>query len=463
MSVLSASDLSGISGIVSDSRAVMPGFLFAALPGEKFDGRLFIGQAVANGAVAILAPEGTLWPSDVPRRPLFTVPDVRQKLAEIAAAFYAPLPDRLLAVTGTNGKTSTVDFLRQILTLAGRKAASVGTLGVIAPGRCPQGSLTTPDPISMAKILGGLKAEEIDDVAMEASSHGLDQRRLDGLRFNAAGFTNLTRDHLDYHGSMQAYGAAKLRLFSALLAPDAAIRVMADLNPEILAPLRRLAAEKKQNFELVELKNILPRPDGQQFYINGHDVELLLPGRFQADNAALAASLAEASGVENAFSYLPQLRGVRGRLERVLVLPNGATAYVDYAHTPDAVARVLSALRPHTHGRLHIVFGAGGDRDPGKRPLMGAAAAQGADVVIVTDDNPRSEEPNLIRKAILASCSGAIEIADRRAAIAAAVDGLKPGDVLVVAGKGHEQGQIIKGEVIPFDDASVLRECGDAA
>lgn len=459
----SSPDLSGISGIASDSRAVMPGFLFAALPGEKLDGRRFIAQAVANGAVAVLAPEGTSWPADVPLRPLLTVPDVRRKLAEMAAAFYAPLPDRLLAVTGTNGKTSTVDFLRQILTLAGRKAASIGTLGVIAPGHAPQGSLTTPDPISIAKILGGLKAEGIEDVALEASSHGLDQRRLDGLRFHVAGFTNLTRDHLDYHGSMQAYGAAKLRLFSELLEPTAAIRAMADLEPEMLAQLRQLAANRKQNFEAVTLENVLPRPDGQLLKINGYTIELPLSGRFQADNAALAASLAEACGVADAFSYLSQLRGVRGRLERVLVLPSGAAAYVDYAHTPDAIARVLSALRPHTHGRLHIVFGAGGDRDPGKRPLMGAAAAQGADVVIVTDDNPRSEDPTLIRKAILASCEGAIEIADRRVAIAVALQGLKAGDVLVVAGKGHEQGQIIKGDVIPFDDASVLRECGEAA
>lgn len=456
-------DLPAILGITSDSRAVMPGFLFAALPGGTLDGRQFIAQAVANGAAAVLAPQGTVWPADVPPRPLLMVPDVRTKLAELAAEFYAPVPERLFAVTGTNGKTSTVDFLRQILALSGRKAASIGTLGVIAPGRSPQGSLTTPDPVSLAKTLGELKVQGVDDVALEASSHGLAQHRLDGLRFVAAGFTNLTRDHLDYHGSMQAYGAAKLRLFSELLAAHGAMRAMADMDPEVLAQLQEIAIKTRQNFERVMIERVTPRPDGQLIKVGGCEVELPLPGRFQADNAALAASLAEASGVTEAFSYLPQLSGVRGRLERVLVLPNGATAYVDYAHTPDAIARVLSALRPHTEGKLHIVFGAGGDRDAGKRPLMGAAAAQGADVVIVTDDNPRSEDPTLIRQAILASCPSAINIGNRHTAIAAALDGLEPGDVLVVAGKGHEQGQIVKGEVIPFDDAAVLRECAGIA
>lgn len=452
-----------LSGITADSRAVKPGYLFAALPGVKQDGRDFIAEAVTKGAVAILAPEGTVWPAGVPQCCLLTSADVRAELAALAAALYAPLPERLFAVTGTNGKTSTVDFLRQILTLAGRKAASVGTLGVVAPGWPPTSSLTTPDPVSLAQMLGALVRGGVHDVAMEASSHGLDQRRLDGLRFIAAGFTNLTRDHLDYHGSMQAYGAAKSRLFEHLLQAGGAIRVMADLDPEIMTRLRADAVQKNQDFELVAVELVTPRPEGQIIKVNGCEVPLSLPGRFQADNAALAASLAQAAGVDAALSYLPHLRGVRGRLERALVLPNGAAAYVDYAHTPDAITRVLSALRPHTQGRLHIVFGAGGDRDAGKRPLMGAASAQGADVVIVTDDNPRGEEPAFIRKAILAACPGALEIGDRRAAIAAALDGLAPGDVLVVAGKGHEQGQIVKNEIIPFDDVAVLRELGGAA
>lgn len=451
-----------ISGMTADSRAVLPGYLFVALPGAKLDGRDFIAQAVAKGAVAVLAPVGTVWPCGVPQRCLLTAPDVRARLAELAAAFYGPLPTRLCAVTGTNGKTSSVDFLRQILLLAGRKAASIGTLGMIAPGQVPTSSLTTPDPVSLAQTLAGLASQGVEDVAMEASSHGLDQRRLDGLRFTAAGFTNLTRDHLDYHGSMQAYGAAKLHLFLSLLKPGAAIRAMAALDPDLVAQLRVIATKQAYDFDLVQVEAVTPQPDGQLIKIGGQEVALNLPGRFQADNAVLAASLAEASGVADALSYLPHLQGVRGRLERVLILPNKAVAYVDYAHTPDAIMRVLSALRPHTRGRLHIVLGAGGDRDPGKRPLMGAAAAQGADIVIVTDDNPRGEDPALIRSAILASCPGAIEINDRRAAIAAALEGLASGDVLVVTGKGHEQGQIVKGEVIPFDDASVLREFGGA-
>ncbi|GBQ40767.1 UDP-N-acetylmuramoylalanyl-D-glutamate--2, 6-diaminopimelate ligase [Acidocella aminolytica 101 = DSM 11237] len=459
---MSKVEMQGVVGITADSRAVRSGYLFAALPGVKVDGRNFIAEAVAKGAIAVLAPEGTAWPPGVPPRRLITAPDPRAKLAELAVEFYGALPERLVAVTGTNGKTSTVDFLRQIFTLAGRKAASVGTLGVIAPGHDPSGSLTTPDPVTLAKTLTGLAREGVNDVAMEASSHGLDQHRLDGLRFCAAGFTNLTRDHLDYHGSMDAYGAAKLRLFTALLKRGGAARVMADLAPEILSQLRERAAACEQSFELVSVDRVKPRPDGQLVQVNGKAVELHLPGRFQADNAALAASLAEAAGVSDALASLPHLAGVRGRLERALVLPNGAAAYVDYAHTPDAIARVLAALRPHATGRLHIVFGAGGDRDPGKRPLMGEAAMIGADVVIITDDNPRSEDPAPIRRAILTACPGAVEIADRRAAIAAALDGLREGDVLVVAGKGHEQGQIVKGEVIPFDDALVIRELGGA-
>ena len=460
---MSKAEMQGVVGITADSRAVRPGYLFAALPGVKADGRQFIGEAVARGAIAVLAPEGTAWPPGVPPRRLITAPDARVKLAELAVEFFGRLPDRLVAVTGTNGKTSTVDFLRQILTLAGRPAASIGTLGVIAPGNEPSGSLTTPDPVTLAQTLAGLAKEGVNDVAMEASSHGRDQHRLDGLRFAAAGFTNLTRDHLDYHGSMQAYGAAKLRLFEALLKRGGAARAMADINPAILQRLREMAAAHGQNFETVSVEHVRPRPDGQLLQVQGITVELHLPGRFQADNAALAASLAEAVGVADALSYLPHLRGVRGRLERALVLPNGATAYVDYAHTPDAIARVLSALRPHATGRLHIVFGAGGDRDAGKRPLMGAEAAKGADVAIVTDDNPRSEVPALIRQAILATCPGATEIGDRRAAIAAALEGLRGGDVLVVAGKGHEQGQIVQAEMIPFDDAAVIRELGGAS
>jgi UDP-N-acetylmuramoyl-L-alanyl-D-glutamate--2,6-diaminopimelate ligase len=457
-------EMVGITGITADSRAVRPGFLFAALPGVKADGRAFIAEAVARGAAAVLAPEGTQWPPGVPPRKLILSPEPRAKLAELAVEWAGKLPERLAAVTGTNGKTSTVDFLRQIFTLAGRRAASIGTLGVVAAGRPLTESLTTPDPVSLAQTLAELARDGVSDVAMEASSHGLTQHRLDGLRFAAAGFTNLTRDHLDYHGTMEAYAAAKLTLFARLMQHGGAVRVMADMTPHVLAQLRDIATERGLNFAAVGVDRVEPRPDGQLVVSGGRSADLHLPGRFQADNAVLAASLAEACGVAEAFFFLPQLQGVRGRLERALVLPNGAAAYVDYAHTPDAIARVLSALRPHATGRLHIVFGAGGDRDAGKRPLMGRAAALGADVCFVTDDNPRSENPALIRQAILAGCPDALEVGDRRSAIAAALRGLGPGDVLVVAGKGHEQGQILAhGEVIPFDDVSVVRECAGAA
>jgi UDP-N-acetylmuramoyl-L-alanyl-D-glutamate--2,6-diaminopimelate ligase len=453
--------LIGVRGITADSRAVQPGFLFAALPGTKVDGRNFIAEAVARGAVAVLAPEGTAWPPGVPPRPMHCAPFPRTRLAELAVELAGKMPERLVAVTGTNGKTSTVDFLRQILLLAGRRAASLGTLGMVAEGMPATDSLTTPDPVTLANTLAALAARKFTDVAMEASSHGIEQNRLDGLKFAAAGFSNLTRDHLDYHGSMAAYRAAKLRLFETLLPRGAPAVVMADLQPETFASLREIAARRGLDFRAVAVEGTQPLPCGQEILVAGRRVTLPLPGRFQADNAVLAAMLAEAVGVTDALSLLPQLRGVRGRLERALLLPNGAAAYVDYAHTPDAITRLLAALRPHA-ARLVIVFGAGGDRDAGKRPLMGAAAVAGADQVIVTDDNPRSEDPAAIRAAICAAAPGAVEIAGRRAAIAAGLAALGPNDVLVVAGKGHEQGQMIAGQVLPFDDASVIRELGGA-
>ncbi len=449
-------ELIGVHGLTADSRAVRPGFLFAALPGVKSDGRQFIAQAVALGAVAVLAPFGTIWPAGVPPRPLFCVAAPRARLAELAVEFAGKMPERLVAVTGTNGKTSTVDFLRQILAPS-RPAASIGTLGVIADGIPPQASLTTPDPVSLALTLAALARHGVTDVALEASSHGLDQQRLEGLQFAAAGFTNLTRDHLDYHGTLAAYRAAKLRLFSHLVRRGAPVRAMAGMDAETLDELRKVAVAKKLDFAPVSVEVLAALPEGQEVLLAGQRVVLPLPGAFQAENVALAASLASALGVTDVNALLPGLQGVRGRLERASVLANGAAAYVDYAHTPDAIARCLSALRPHAAGRLVIVFGAGGDRDAGKRPLMGAAAAAGADMCIVTDDNPRSENPATIRAAVLAACPGALEIGDRHAAIAAGLEMLRAGDVLVVAGKGHEQGQIVAGEVLPFDDASVIR------
>jgi UDP-N-acetylmuramoyl-L-alanyl-D-glutamate--2,6-diaminopimelate ligase len=457
-----------IVGVTADSRHVVPGDLFAALPGARQDGRQFIADAVARGAVAVLAPPDTVWPPGVPERPVITDAEPRRCLARIAAALAGPQPKTVVAVTGTNGKTSTVEFTRQLWASAGEKAASLGTLGLIAPGFDPGPGLTTPDPVSLAETLAGLARHGIARAAMEASSHGLDQFRLDGVRLAAAAFTNLTRDHLDYHGSLEAYRHAKLRLFDTLLPPRAPAIVHADMDPDTLAALRDIARDRGLDLQTVgeagdsiRLVRAEPRPDGQVLTLISsgvsREVMLGLPGRFQADNVLVAAALTGALGLTDALDRVGTLTGVRGRMELAVRLPNGAAAYVDYAHTPDALERLLTALRPHTSGRLHVVFGAGGDRDRGKRPLMGAAAAALADVCIVTDDNPRSEAPETIRSAIMAACPGAREIGDRAKAIEAALNDLASGDVLVVAGKGHEQGQIVGGAVLPFDDVAVIR------
>jgi UDP-N-acetylmuramoyl-L-alanyl-D-glutamate--2,6-diaminopimelate ligase len=467
-----------VSAITADSRAVMPGSIFAALPGSRQDGRAFIAEAVARGACAVLAPPGTVWPQGVPSRPLIEDPEPRRRLAQIAADLAGPQPDCVVAVTGTNGKTSTTDFLRQMFAAGGRPAASLGTLGLNAPGFPAGPGLTTPDPVHLAATLAELKTAGIEHVAMEASSHGLDQFRLDGVRLAAAGFTNLTRDHLDYHGSMAAYRAAKLRLFADLLPEGAPAVVNADMDPRTLSDLIGIAADRRLYLRLVgtagtalRLLRATPRPDGQDLLVQTggvcRTIPMALPGRFQADNALLAAMLAQALGERDALDRLPTLAGVPGRLELAATLPHGAAVYVDYAHTPDALERLLLALRPHTTGRLHIVFGAGGDRDPGKRRLMGQAAARHADLVIVTDDNPRSEPPEAIRAAVLAGAAAgpapARDGGDRRAAIAAAMSDLRPGDVLAVAGKGHEQGQTIGDITLPFDDRAVVRALAGGA
>jgi UDP-N-acetylmuramoyl-L-alanyl-D-glutamate--2,6-diaminopimelate ligase len=474
-----------ISGLTADSRRVAPGYLFAALPGSLADGRAFIGEAVARGAVAVLAPDGTLWPEGVPARPLLAAPEPRRVLAHMAAVLAGPQPRLIAAVTGTNGKTSTVDFLRQIWTLSGHSAASLGTLGVIAPDVRNATGLTTPDPVALANTLAELASRGVQHAAMEASSHGLDQFRLDGVRLSAGAFTNFTRDHLDYHGTEDAYRRAKLRLFDELLPEGAPAIANAEMDPVSLAALRDIAARRRLDFRTVgesgtaiRLLRAEPRPDGQALRVEVGgapcDIVLPLPGRFQADNALMAAALAIALGEARALDLLPRLAGVRGRLELAARLPNGAAVYVDYAHTPDAMERLLKALRPHTAGRLHVLFGAGGDRDAGKRPLMGAAAVRYADVLIVTDDNPRSEDPAAIRAAVLAGCwgaqrtssrgprPGAREIPGREEAIAAALNDLGPGDVLAVAGKGHEQGQIVGSTVLPFDDVAVIRRLAGA-
>ena len=463
-----------IAGVTADSREVVPGDLFAALPGTRIDGRSFIGEAVRRGAVAILAPPDTVWPEGVPTRPMITDDEPRRYLARIAAVLAGPQPNTVVAVTGTNGKTSTVEFLRQIWTSAGQKAASLGTLGLTAEGFDPGPGLTTPDPVSLAEILAGLARAGIQHAAMEASSHGLDQFRLDGVRLAAGAFTNLTRDHLDYHGTLDAYRIAKMRLFDTLLPEGAPAVACADMDPATLDALQTIATRRGLVLRTVgeagthiRLLSVTPEPDGQVLTVvtagATRSVRLNLPGRFQVDNALVAAALAEALGQPDALDRLAALTGVRGRMERAARLPNGAAVYVDYAHTPDALERLLTALRPHTTGRLHVVFGAGGDRDRGKRPLMGEAAARLADAVIVTDDNPRSEDPAAIRAAILAACPGALDIGDRAKAIEAALNRLGPGDVLAVAGKGHEQGQTIGTTVIPFDDVSVVRQLAGGA
>jgi UDP-N-acetylmuramoyl-L-alanyl-D-glutamate--2,6-diaminopimelate ligase len=461
-----------IAGLTADSRAVRPGFLFAALPGARTDGARFLAEAVAAGAAAVLAPPGLAWPEGVPRVPVVESAEPRALLARLAAAFHGAQPEVVVAVTGTNGKTSTVDFLRQLLAGAGHRAASLGTLGLVAEGFPQGGSLTTPDPVALHATLAALARAGVTHLAMEASSHGLDQHRLDGVRLAAAGFTNLTRDHLDYHGSMAAYRAAKLRLFEALLPAGAPAVFHADMEAETLAALRAIAArrglraiEVGEAGREIRLLGQTPLPRGQRLLLEMEgaraEVELALPGRFQADNVLVAMGLAHGLGLprERLLALLPGLLGVRGRMELAATLPNGAAVYVDYAHTPDALSRLLAALRPHVApgARLHVLFGAGGERDPGKRPLMGAAAAAAADMVWITDDNPRGEDPAAIRAAILAAAPGARDAGPREAAIAAALAALGPGDVLAVAGKGHESGQTIAGVTHPFDDVEVVR------
>ena len=470
--------LPALTGLTADSRAVEPGFLFAALPGSRVDGRDFIDQAIARGAQSILAPTGTELPATASGIRLITDDRPRRRFALMAAAFYGRQPATIAAVTGTNGKTSTANFARQIWERLGHSAASLGTLGITAPGMEQYGALTTPDPVALHASLAELADAGITHLAMEASSHGLDQFRLDGVRVTAAGFTNLSRDHLDYHGTMEAYLAAKTRLFDEVLAPGGTAVLNAD-TPEFKmlatraeAAGRRVLSYGAKGREL-RLTRLAPQPDGLDLTIavRGRAAELTLPlaGAFQAANAlcALGLVLADGADPQAATAALEGLSGVRGRLELVARHPNGAPVYVDYAHTPDALETVLKALRPHTRGRLVAVFGCGGDRDPGKRPVMGATVARLADRPIVTDDNPRSEDPATIRAAVMAACPGAREIGDRAEAIREAVAGLAPSDVLVIAGKGHETGQIVGEDVHPFDDSeharAAARDLGAAA
>ncbi|HEV2676709.1 MAG TPA: UDP-N-acetylmuramoyl-L-alanyl-D-glutamate--2,6-diaminopimelate ligase [Aliidongia sp.] len=462
-----------IRSITADSRLVSPGTLFVALPGVALDGRRFIADAIGRGAAAVLTDAEGAAAHAGAAVPVLADDNPRRSLALFAARLHSPQPKTVAAVTGTNGKTSTASFTRQIWADAGERAASIGTLGIEGPDGLKPGAMTTPDPVALHRALADLAADGIDHAVLEASSHGLDQYRLDGVRIVAGAFTNLTQDHLDYHRTMAAYLAAKLRLFEHVLAPGGTAVLNADI-PEFAdaAAVARAAGHPILDFGshagALRLVDRTSTPTGQRLDLEilgrQRTIELPLVGTFQAMNALAALGLAIATGIDpdRALDALTRLQGVRGRVELVATLANDAAVFVDYAHTPDGLEKILTALRPHATGKLIVAFGAGGDRDPTKRPLMGAMCARLADVQIVTDDNPRSEEPALIRRAILAACPDAIEIGDRAAAIGHGIGLLDAGDVFVIAGKGHEQGQTVAGIVHPFDDAEVARAAIDA-
>jgi UDP-N-acetylmuramoyl-L-alanyl-D-glutamate--2,6-diaminopimelate ligase len=457
---------SEVTGFAIDHRNVARGSVFGAFKGAVFNGEDFIGQAVDRGAVAVVAgPE-----AEVARVPLLSDPEPRRLFAELAAKFYAPYPDTVVAVTGTNGKTSTVEITRQIWRMLGHRSASIGTLGVTTSDDQVKTGLTTPDIVTFLNNMAGLKRMGMTHVAYEASSHGLDQHRAEGVPLAAAAFTNFSRDHLDYHGTMKEYFEAKMRLFERLLPPGKPAVVWAD-DPKSEEVIERASAaghemltvgRKGQAIRLVEQT---PTALGQTLMLEhaGKAYRLALPliGAYQASNVLTAAGLVLATGGEwNAtFSAMQRVSPVRGRLERAVISRAGVPVYIDYAHTPDALEAAIAALRAHVEGRLITVFGAGGDRDQGKRPQMGVVASRLSDIVIVTDDNPRSEDPALIRSAIMAGASGAKEVPGRREAIAEAIRIARSGDIVLVAGKGHETGQIVGDRVLPFDDALVAREC----
>jgi UDP-N-acetylmuramoyl-L-alanyl-D-glutamate--2,6-diaminopimelate ligase len=456
-----------VTGFAIDHRKVAPGTIFGAFAGARFNGEDFIADAVKSGAVAIVARpeakvEGAVHIAD---------DNPREKFARLAAKFFAPFPETAVAVTGTNGKTSTVEMTRQLWRMRGFHAASIGTLGVTTADDTVSTGLTTPDIVTFLSNVAGLAREGVSHVAFEASSHGLSQYRTEGLPVKAAAFTNLSRDHLDYHGDMETYFHAKMRLFADVLDVDGGTAVVWADDPnapriEDLARARgnRLVTvgEHGSTLRLVDREPTLlgqgltVEAEGQTYKVN-----LPLIGAYQAANALVSAGLVIATGgtIAQTLSDLSRLQPVRGRLERAVITKVGAPVYVDYAHTPDALEAAIAALKPHTKGKLIIVFGAGGDRDTGKRAPMGQAATAGADVVIVTDDNPRSEDAAAIRAQVLEGAPGAIEIGGRREAIKAAIDMAGSEDIVLVAGKGHEQGQIVGDMVLPFDDVSVAREC----
>ena len=449
-----------IASVTADSRKVKPGFLFVAIAGAKADGAHFAEQAAAAGAVAVVAEQRL---EGLPAGVAFVaVANARRALALAAAKFYPRQPGTIAAVTGTSGKTSVAAFTRQIWATLGLPAASIGTVGVVSPKGETYGSLTTPDPVELHRTLDQLAGEGVTHLALEASSHGLDQHRLDGVRIAAGAFTNLSRDHLDYHPTLETYLAAKLRLFDVLIAPGGT----AVIDVDDCYAGQVVEAAKKRGLKIMtvgehgsDIKLVGGAIDGfaQRVIIahggKNYNVKLPLVGGFQVQNAVVAAGLAIATGAEpmRVFAALEKLTGAKGRLELVGTR-NGAPIFIDYAHKPDAMAKALQALRPYASGKLVVVFGAGGDRDTGKRPIMGRIASENADRVIVTDDNPRSENPAAIRAAILVAATGASEIGDRAEAIRTGIAALKSGDVLLIAGKGHETGQIIGDKIVPFSD-----------
>jgi UDP-N-acetylmuramoyl-L-alanyl-D-glutamate--2,6-diaminopimelate ligase len=461
-----------VTGFALDHRKVAPGTIFGAFQGARVNGEDYIEAAIAAGAIAIVArPEASV-------KGVLHVADAnpRRAFAALAARYFAPFPATTVAITGTNGKTSTAELARQLWQAAGHRAASIGTLGVttgydsVSP-RDGTGGLTTPDVVTFLATMAGLAREGISHTAFEASSHGLDQYRTEGLPVTAAAFTNLSRDHLDYHGTMEAYFAAKTRLMSDVVDAGGHAVIWADDGDW---SARMIAAARQRGLtlltvgetgETLKLLKRTPTALGQDLVIEagGQTYKIALPliGAYQAANALVSAGLVIATGgdIKQTLGNLARVSGVRGRLERAVITRSGAAVYVDYAHTPDAIIAACAALRPHVTGRLIIVFGAGGDRDAGKRPLMGEAAAAHADVVVVTDDNPRSENPAAIRASILSATPGGQEIADRRRAIAAAITMALAGDIVLIAGKGHEQGQTVGDRVLPFDDVTVAREC----
>ncbi|RDE06964.1 UDP-N-acetylmuramoyl-L-alanyl-D-glutamate--2,6-diaminopimelate ligase [Sphingomonas aracearum] len=462
-----------VTGFAIDHRKVAPGTIFGAFQGARVNGEDFIPAAVASGAVAVVARpearvEGALHIADA---------EPRRAFAALTARFFAPFPDTCVAVTGTNGKTSTVELTRQLWRMAGFSAASIGTLGVTTGDERVTTGLTTPDVVTFLSNMAGLAREGVSHVAFEASSHGLDQFRSEGVPVRAAAFTNLSRDHLDYHGTMEGYFDAKARLFGEVLGVGGTAVIWTDRQAEPIRGelpwrlLAKVAADRGlrvltvgEDGEALRLVAREPGLLGQVLTVEADGractVKLPLIGAYQAYNALTAAALVIATGgdVAQTLAQAERLQPVRGRLERAVIAMAGAPVYVDYAHTPDALEAAIAALKPHAAGRLIVVFGAGGDRDTGKRAAMGAVAVAQADTVYVTDDNPRSEDPAAIRAMVLEGAIGATEIGDRREAIGAAIAGAGPQDIVLIAGKGHEQGQVVGDRVLPFDDVTVARE-----